>query len=144
MPTPVLKNRVHTAKQQARKERIRNELTSDFQDPGSESNVDVFVLSSEEVIELWIAKQRKSGKSDDEINRRYGELSGDETFNLVKAHASNVVALARDTASLAILMRDFKRSGNVLGVCAVEAFGPRFCRNGARSNRHCFEHRRLG
>ncbi|PAU80335.1 hypothetical protein CK501_07740 [Halovibrio salipaludis] len=35
-------------------------------------------------------------------------------------------------------------TGLGLGVCAVEGFEPRFCRNGAASSRNCFEQRRLG
>lgn len=77
--------------------------------------MDVFVLSTEEVIELWLAKQRSRRKSDQEINARYQELIGDETVELLKGQSSTIAGAAKDTKNVASVMRDFKRSGNVVG-----------------------------
>lgn len=115
MASPLLKSRIDKAKEQARREAFRDQLTSSFKHDPEQNNVTVFVLSPEEVVELWLAKHRRNGKSDEEINARYQELVGDEAANLVRAQAASVAGLARDGKNFGVLMRDFKRSGNVLG-----------------------------
>ncbi|MFO7786663.1 MAG: hypothetical protein R6W87_02650 [Halospina sp.] len=115
MASPLLNSRVERIKEQARRDHLRNQLVSSFKHDSEQNNVTVFVLSPEEVVELWLAKHRRNGKSDEEINARFQELVGDETANLVRAQAASVAGLARDGKNFGALMRDFKRSGNVLG-----------------------------
>lgn len=115
MASPLLHSRIDKAKEQAQREHFRNQLASSFKHDPEQNNVDVFVLSAEEVIELWLAKQRSRGQGNEQINARYQELLGNENVELIKSQGINVAGLARDSKNIAVLMRDFKRSGNVLG-----------------------------
>lgn len=114
MPTPMLYNRAQKAQEQARKERIRQEVITNLKHNVPEGNVDIYVLSVEELHQLWIAKQKRKGKSDSEIDALYQTLTG-EHFELTKTHAANVVGLVGDSKNIAALMRDMKRSGNTMG-----------------------------
>lgn len=115
MPSPLLYDRIERAKERTRREHLRNQLESSLKHDPEQNNVDVFVLSNEEVVELWLAKQRSRGKSDEEINARYQELVSDETVELIKAQSTTIVGGAKDTVNVAAVMRDFQRSGNVFG-----------------------------
>lgn len=125
MASPLLYDRIERAKERTRQEHFRNQLESSLKNDPEQNNVDVFVLSTEEVVELWLAKQRSRGKSDEKINARYQELVGDETVKLIKAQSSTIVGAARDSKNIAVLMKDFKRSGNVMGKYSTSVQGSR-------------------
>lgn len=125
MPSPLLYDRIERAKERTRREHLRNQLESSLKHDPEQNNVDVFVLSTEEVVELWIAKQRSRGKSDEEINDDYRELVSHETVELIKAQSSTVAGAAKDTKNVAAIMRDFKRSGNISGKYSTSVRGGR-------------------
>ena len=123
MASPLLFNRIERAKEKAHLERLRSQLESSLKHDPEQNNVDVFVLSKEEVVELWYAKERSRGQSEEEISARHNELLSNETISMAKAQSTTIVDATRDSKNIAVLMRDFQRSGNVLGKYSKSADG---------------------
>jgi hypothetical protein len=110
MPGPFLNAPPHRHPS-LRNNRLRRSLEADFK----EHQIDVFVLTHEEFLNLWIAAQAYRGKSQDAIKQRLSEITAMSSAQFSLAHATTYGSAIKDTPSFIALANDFKRSGNILG-----------------------------
>lgn len=110
MPGPLLNYQPHNHPS-INKDKLRSNLESDF----NKYQTDIFVLTHEEFLKLWVAVQSARGKSQAEIEQYLSEVTGLSLAQISLANAATFGSAIKDTPSFLAIYNDFKRSGNIFG-----------------------------
>lgn len=110
MPGPFLNYQPHNHPS-INKDKLRSNLESDF----NRYQTDIFVLTHEEFLKLWVAVQSARGKSQAEIKQYLSEVTGLSLAQISLANAATFGSAIKDTPSFLAIYNDFKRSGNIFG-----------------------------
>ena len=110
MPGPFLNYQPHNHPS-INKDKLRSNLESDF----NKYQTDIFVLTHEEFLKLWVAVQSARGKSQAEIEQYLSEVTGLSLAQISLANAATFGSAIKDTPSFLAIYNDFKRSGNIFG-----------------------------
>ena len=92
-----------------------------------ENQHDIYVQNSRELIELWVAEQKSKGKSPQQIEAAFEQITGNELTDAIeqagRAFGSNMISAAVDSKMLVALAAEMKRSGSILGRYYIDTRG---------------------
>ena len=92
-----------------------------------ENQHDVYVQDCRELVELWVAEQRSKGKSQQQIESSFEQITGSKLSEALeqagRAFGSNMISAASDSKMLVALAGEMKRSGSILGRYYVDTRG---------------------
>ena len=101
----------------------RAELETAFK----ENQHDIYVQDSREFVELWVAEQRSKGKSQQQIESSFEEITGGKLAEALeqagRAFGSNIISATKDSKMLVALAGEMKRSGSILGRYYIDTRG---------------------
>lgn len=101
----------------------RAELETAFK----ENQHDIYVQDSRELVELWVAEQRSKGKSQQQIESSFEEITGGKLAEALeqagRAFGSNIISATKDSKMLVALAGEMKRSGSILGRYYIDTRG---------------------
>ncbi|SEA25402.1 hypothetical protein [Alkalimonas amylolytica] len=92
-----------------------------------ENQHDIFVQNCREFIELWVAEQKNKGKSPQQIEAAFEQITGNNLADAMeqagRAFGSNMISVAADSKMLVALAAEMKRSGSILGRYYIDTRG---------------------
>lgn len=92
-----------------------------------ENQHDIYVQNCREFIELWVAEQKNKGKSPQQIEAAFEQITGNKLTDAMeqagRAFGSNVISVAADSKMLVALAAEMKRSGSILGRYYIDTRG---------------------
>lgn len=101
----------------------RAELETAFK----QNHHDIYVQDCRELVELWIAEQKSKGKSQQQIESLFQQITGsklaDTLENAGRAFGSNIISATTDSKMLVALAGEMKRSGSILGRYYIDTHG---------------------
>ncbi|KKO45134.1 hypothetical protein WG68_11945 [Arsukibacterium ikkense] len=101
----------------------RAELEAAFK----ENQHDIYVQDSRELVELWVAEQRSKGKSQQQIESSFEEITSGKLAEALeqagRAFGSNMISATKDSKMLVALAGEMKRSGSILGRYYIDTRG---------------------
>ncbi|WP_217668989.1 hypothetical protein [Arsukibacterium indicum] len=93
----------------------------------NENQHDIYVQDCRELVELWVAEQRSKGKSQQQIESSFEQITGVKLIEALeqagRAFGSNMISAATDSKMLVALAGEMKRSGSILGRYYIDTRG---------------------